>query len=302
MNYGAQSMVGKLRRVVVRAPEKSFAEADPEQWHYSSRPDFDGAVAEHRDFVEILRNAGVELIYHDAPLAGLADAIFTHDSALVTNHGSIILRMGKKLREGEEDAMAKLLSNIGIPELGRLYGDARAEGGDLLWLDEKTLAAGVGFRTNSEGVAQLRNILEPTGVSVLAYDLPYYQGPQACLHLMSLISMIDDDLAVSFPPLIPVRLIKDLDDRKIELVEVPEDEFANRQATNVLALAPRDLLLLEGNSVTEQRLRAAGCRVATYRGNEITLKAEGGATCLTRPVLRDPAKAGSQRAGRVRSA
>jgi len=288
MNYGSQSMVGKLRRVIVRAPEKSFAEADPERWHYSARPDFDGAVAEHRDFVGILENAGVELIYHDQPLDGLADAIFTHDSALVTNHGSIILRMGKELRRGEEKAMAKLLSSIGVPELGRLQGEARAEGGDLMWLDEKTLAVGIGYRTNSEGAEQLRKILAPIGVSAPAYDLPYYQGPDACLHLMSLISMIDDDLAVGFPRLMPVRLIQDLEKRKIQLIEVPENEFAHRQAPNVLALAPRDVVLLEGNTVTEQRLRDAGCRVATYRGNEITLKAEGGATCLTRPVLRDP--------------
>lgn len=287
MDYGSQSMVGKLRQVVVRAPDRSFADADPEEWHYASQPDFDGAVAEHRAFVDILEKAGVELIWHDGPLPGLADAIFTHDSALVTNHGSIILRMGKKLREGEEEAMARLLSKIGIPELGRLQGDGRAEGGDLLWLDEQTLAVGVGFRTNSEGAAQLAQILAPVGVSVLAYDLPYYQGPDACLHLMSLISMIDDDLAVAFPPLMPVRLIRDLEDRGIRLVEAPEDEFAYGQATNVLALAPRDVLLLEGNAVTEERLREAGCRVATYRGNEITRKAEGGATCLTRPVLRD---------------
>ncbi|HEU5482783.1 MAG TPA: arginine deiminase family protein [Sphingomicrobium sp.] len=287
MEYGSQSMVGKLRRVIVRAPDRSFADADPEEWHYASRPDFAGAVVEHEAFVDVLKKAGVELIWHDEPLPGLADAIFTHDSALVTNFGSIILRMSKKLREGEEEAMAGLLSRIGIPELGRLRGDARAEGGDLLWLDEQTLAVGVGVRTNSEGAAQLGDILAPIGASVLAFDLPYYQGPDACLHLMSLVSMIDDDLAVAFPPLMPVRLIRELKDRGIRLIEVPEDEFTNGQATNVLALAPRDVLLLEGNSVTEQGLRDAGCRVATYRGDEITRKAEGGATCLTRPVLRD---------------
>lgn len=287
MEYGSQSMVGKLRRVVVRAPDRSFADADPEEWHYASRPDFDGAVAEHAAFVDALEKAGVELIWHDAPLPGLADAIFTHDSALVTNHGSIILRMGKKLREGEEEAMARVLSSAGVPELGRLQGDARAEGGDLLWLDEQTLAVGVGFRTNSEGATQLAQILALIGASVLTYDLPYYHGPDACLHLMSLISMLDDNLAVAFPPLMPVRLMRDLDDRGIRLVEAPEDEFTDGQATNVLALAPRDVLLLEGNTVTERRLRDAGCRVATYRGDEITRKAEGGATCLTRPVLRD---------------
>jgi N-dimethylarginine dimethylaminohydrolase len=287
MEYGSQSMVGRLRRVIVRAPDRSFAEADPVAWHYAGRPDFDAAVAEHRAFTAILEQAGVELIWHDEPLPDLADAIFTHDSALVTNHGSIILRMGKKLREGEPEAMARCLAKIGVPELGRLNREARAEGGDLLWLDEQTLAVGVGFRTNSEGADQLAQILAPIGVNVLAYDLPFYQGPEACLHLMSLISMLDDDLAVVFPPLLPVRLMRELEKRAIRTVEVPEDEFVRGQATNVLALAPRDLLLLEGNTVTEQRLREAGCRVATYRGDEITRKAEGGATCLTRPVLRD---------------
>src|SRR5690606_37707634 len=287
MNYGCQNMVGRLRRAIVRAPDRAFAEADPEQWHYAGKPDFDAALAEHRAFTDILEDAGVELIRHDAPLPGLADAIFTHDSALVTNHGSIILRMGKKLREGEEEAMAAVLSRSGVPELGRLHGDARAEGGDLLWLDEQTLAVGIGFRTNRAGADQLAEILARIGVFVLAYDLPYYQGPEACLHLVSLISMIDDDLAVAFPRLMPARFVAELHKRGIELVEVPEDELVHGQATNVLALAPRDVLLLEGNTVTEQRLRDAGCRVATYRGDEITRKPEGGATCLTRPVLRD---------------
>ncbi|HLT89463.1 MAG TPA: arginine deiminase family protein [Woeseiaceae bacterium] len=285
--YGSQSMVGRLRRAVVRAPDRSFAEADPDEWHYAGRPELEAARAEHGAFTDILERAGVELVWHDEPLPGLADAIFTHDSALVTNHGSIILRMGKALRQGEEEAMARVLARAGVPELGRLHGDARAEGGDLLWLDEQTLAVGVGFRTNSEGADQLAQILAPIGVSVRAYDLPYYEGPDACLHLMSLISMIDDDLAVVFPPLLPVRLVNDLADRGIRLLEVPEDEFVHGQATNVLALAPRDVLLLEGNPVTVQRLREAGCRVATYRGDEISRKAEGGATCLTRPVLRD---------------
>jgi len=298
--YGCQNMVGRLRQVIVRVPDEAFANADPEDWHYHGAPELERAREEHRAFVRILEEAGADVVFHDQPLEGLADAIYTHDSALVTDHGSIVLRMGKARRRGEEDAMARLLSSLGVPVLGRLKGEARAEGGDLLWLDKETLAVGLGFRTNEEGAAQLRDLLAPIGVRVLTYDLPVYRGPDACLHLMSIISMVDDDLVVAYPPLMPVRLQHELESRGIEAIEVPEDEFVHGQATNVLALAPRDVVLLQGNRATEERLRAAGCRVQTYRGDEISLKAEGGATCLTRPVLRDDTRPARGRSAQSR--
>ena len=164
-------------------------------------------------------------------------------------------------------------------------GEALAEGGDLLWLDSQTLCAGLGFRTNQEGVRQLREGLATSGVEVLAVDRPYYSGPQACLHLLSLISLVDHDLAVVYPPLLPVALWQELERRRFRIVEVPDREFPT-MATNVLALAPGECLMLEGNSRTQDRLEAAGCRVHTYRGREISLKAEGGPTCLTLPILR----------------
>lgn len=300
--YGCQNMVGRLKRVIVRRPDEAFASADPSAWHYHAAPNLEGAQAEHRAFVEILEKAGADVIFHDEPLQDLADAIYTHDSALVTDHGSIVLRMGKELRQGEESAMARLLAKLDVPVLGRLEGEACAEGGDLLWLDEETLAVGIGFRTNEQGATQLRDILGRIDVRVLAYDLPCYRGSDACLHLMSLMSMIDDDLAVAHLPLMPVRLLLELESRGIGLIEVPEEEFLHGQATNVLALGPRDVVMLGGNPVTEQRLRAAGCRVQTYRGNEISLNAEGGATCLTRPVLRDERAAGKRSEARRRSA
>ncbi|MDX2060239.1 MAG: arginine deiminase family protein, partial [Gemmatimonadales bacterium] len=166
----------------------------------------------------------------------------------------------------------------------RLSGDALAESGDLMWLDPATLAAGIGFRTNYAGVDQLAAALG-SSVKVVPVELPYYTGPDACLHLMSLISMVDRDLAVAYPSLLPVSFVQLLERKGIRLVEVPEAEFAT-MGTNVLALAPRQCVMLEGNPRTRAGLEAAGCTVATYRGREISLKAEGGATCLTRPVLR----------------
>lgn len=283
--YGSQSMVAPLRRVVVRRPDAAFAVEDPAAWHYAGRPDLAAAQAEHDAFVAILRDFGAEVIAHDAPQPGRADAIFVHDPVIVAEAGAVVLRMGKALRAGEEEAIAACLEANAVPILGRLAGEARAEGGDLLWLDRHTLAAGVGFRTNAEGVRQLQAILAPQGVTVLPVELPWFQGPEACLHLMSLISLVADHLAAVYLPLLSVPFVHELARRGVAFVEVPEAEFLT-MGTNVLALAPGECLMLEGNPVTQARLAAAGCEVRTYVGREISLKAEGGATCLTRPVLR----------------
>lgn len=286
-SYGSQSMVDPLRRVLVKRPDEAFAVEDPVRWHYAGRPDLDVAQQEHDALVDILCEAAAEVIYHDEVQPDRADAIFVHDPAIVTDHGAIILRMGKDLRRGEEAAMGRRFEDLGVPIHYELHGEARAEGGDLLWIDHDTLAVGQGFRTNEQGLRQLREALQPLGVTLIPVPLPYYGGPDACLHLMSLISLVDYRLAVVYLPLLPVPFWQYLMDRGFRLVEVPEEEFES-MGTNVLALAPGRCFMLEGNPITKRRLEEAGCQVFTYRGNEISLKAEGGPTCLTRPILRTP--------------
>jgi len=284
-SYGSQSMVEPLRRVLVRMPDVAFGTADPEKWHYSSPPDLAIAQHEHDSLVAILRQAGAEILYHDEPLPEHADAIFVHDPGIVTDAGAVILKMGKALRQGEEEAMAHCLQRLGVPILYRLHDEARAEGGDLLWLDQHTLAVGQGFRTNAEGLRQLGEAMQGLGVRLIPVPLPFFGGPEACLHLMSLISVLDHDLAVVYPRLLPVPFWQELRERGFHLVEVPDCEFGT-MGPNVLALAPRQCLMLQGNPITGQRLEGAGCQVWTYEGDELSLKAEGGATCLTRPILR----------------
>jgi N-dimethylarginine dimethylaminohydrolase len=191
-----------LRVVMVRPPDGAFGQADPSRWHYTSRPDLNAALDEHAALVEILRRSGAEVVAHDQPLPDHADALFVHDPILVTDVGAIILRMGKLLRRGEEEALAAALAKLGVPILGRLTEPAVAEGGDLLGLDHSTLAAGLGFRTNAEGLRQLAVILASIGVTVVPVPLPHGGGPDACLHLMSLISVLDHDLAVAYLPLL----------------------------------------------------------------------------------------------------
>jgi N-dimethylarginine dimethylaminohydrolase len=283
--FGSQSMIAPLRRVLVKRPDEAFGQADPVLWHYTSRPNLALAQQEHDAFVASLAQAGVEVIYHEESQPERADAIFVHDPALVTYQGAVILSMGKALRRGEEAAIARRFEALDIPILYTLHGQALAEGGDLMWLDERTLAVGLGFRTNAEGLRQLQEALSGLEVECIPVQLPYYHGPEACLHLMSIISMVDERLAAAYLPLLPVPFWHYLRDRRVRFIEVPEKEFET-MGTNVLALAPGQCLMLEGNPVTQQRLEAAGCEVLTYRGQEISLKAEGGATCLTRPILR----------------
>jgi dimethylargininase len=283
--YGSQSMIAPLRRVLVKRPDQAFAVDDPDKWHYTSRPNLNIAQQEHDALVSLLQQAGTEVIYHDEQLPDHADSIFVFDPALITNQGAIILSMGKDLRRGEEKVMARCLEVAGLPIHYRLHGEARAEGGDLLWVDSNTLAVGLGFRTNAEGLRQLEESLADQGVTVIPVELPYYTGPEACLHLLSLISIVDYNLVVVYPPLMSVLFWQYLQGRGFRFIEVPEEEFLT-MGPNVLALAPGQCLMLEGNPVTQQRLIDAGCEVLTYRGQEISLKAEGGATCLTRPILR----------------
>ena len=283
--YGSQSMIAPLRKVLVKRPGSAFAGADPARWHYTARPELDAARREHDAFVQILMEAGTEVFYHDEPQPERADAIYVYDPAIITDRGAIVLRMGKEQRCGEEASMARRLEELGVPVLASLHGEALAEGGDLLWVDQHTLAAGLGFRTNAEGVRQLAEALQAVGVTVMPVELPFFGGPDACLHLMSLISIVDEKLAVIYRPLLSVPFWQALSARGFRFVEVPSEEFET-MGPNVLALAPGRCLMLEGNPITRQRLEAAGCEVQTYRGNEISLKAEGGPTCLTRPILR----------------
>jgi len=284
--YGAQSMTAPLRRVLMRRPGPEMAAADPARWHYTSAIDLEEARGAHDAFADALRAWDVEVLYHEEPLPEHADSVFVFDPALVTDRGTLLLSMGKELRRGEEEPLARTLQACGVPIYGRLEGTARCEGGDTMWLDHDTLAVGRGFRTNAEGVRQLRALLAPLGVTVLDYDLPYFTGPEACLHLLSLISPVDEGLAVAYPPLMPTAFWDELKRRGVRLLEVPEEEFARTQATNVLCVAPRRVIMLAGSPVTQGLLEEAGCEVVTFPGEPLSFKAEGGPTCLTRPVWR----------------
>jgi len=231
--FGIESAVAPLRRVLVRPPDSTFAVDEPAEWHYTSRPDFEEARREHQRLVGVLEEAGARVEFHQAKMPRHADAVFVFDPVLMTGRGAILLRMGKSLRSGEEEALGQRLIELDIPVIGALEGTALAEGGDILRLDGRTMAIGIGFRTNLEAVSQLTSLLSSQEIRLLPFELPYFEGPRACLHLLSLVSLLDGDLAVVYPRLMPVSFWRLLAER-YELIEVPDEEFAT-MATNILA-------------------------------------------------------------------
>ncbi|MCI0635649.1 MAG: arginine deiminase family protein [Actinobacteria bacterium] len=280
--YGGQTLVEPLRRVLVRTPERT----DLSRWRefgWLGEPDVALAARQHERLCEILRDGGAEVLFAQSDLPGDPDAVYTCDPAIMSDAGAIVLRPGKQERRVESAAMTAEMRSLGVPVAFEMQSPATAEGGDTMWLDEETLLVGRSYRTNEAGIAALR--AAAPAVDVLAFDLPHRDGPSACLHLMSLLSPLDRDLIVAFVPLVPVRLMELLEERGIEIVQVPGEEFAS-MGPNVLALAPRVALALEGNPETRRRMERAGVQVHVYDGSDISHKGEGGPTCLTRAVLR----------------
>jgi dimethylargininase len=280
--FGSQSMTGALKRVLVRPPLPDDAAAWRD-YRWRAEPDPVAAAREHESFCLLLEEAGAEVVVslHDA---GNPDAIYVYDPVLVGAAGVVVLRPGKEGRRREPDGVATALRDAGVPVAHEVAVPAIAEGGDTVWLDERTLLVGHGYRTNGAGIAALEAAFP--AVEVIRFDLPHWSGAGEVMHLMSLVSLLADDLALVYPRLAPVRLLELLAERGIRTVDVPDEEFDSLGA-NVLALGPRRALALKGNDETRRRLEKAGVEVVTYRGEEISRKGDGGPTCLTRPILRD---------------
>jgi len=285
----AMSEVGALTRVVIKHVRDAFVDdaAIEAQWRalgFTARPDLMRAIAECDRFVEILRAAGAVVERLPPDPATTLDSIYARDASVVSPRGMILCTMGKALRGGEPAAQELAFESLGIPIAGRISPPGTLEGGDLVWLDDRTVVVGRGYRTNGEGIRQLRAILGD-GVDVVEVPLPHWRGDQDVMHLMSLISPVDGDAAIVYSPLLPVVFRQWLLARGTRLIDVPDQEFET-MGTNVLALAPGRCLMLRGNPLTRAALERSGVEVIEYEGDEISVKGAGGPTCLTRPLVR----------------
>ncbi len=279
-----------LQEVVVRHPSvaflsQDFLEAHWKQFGYTACPDFLQACADFDRFVEALENSGATVHQMSDEVDAGMDSLYVHDPALTIGNGIVLGRMGKAERRNETTAFEAFCHSKDIPVLGRIETPGLLEGGDMIWLDEKTLAVGLGYRTNEEGVRQLRKVVEGVVTEVVLVPLPHFRGPGDVLHLMSLISPVARKKAVVYQKLLPVPFIRTLNDLEYTLIDVSDDEY-DKLGCNVLALSPTVAVMADGAPKTRAKLEREGIQVLTYPPKEISLKGQGGPTCLTRPLVR----------------
>lgn len=291
MEYGCRSNVGKIKSILLKHPREAFISEENihTQWRelsYVGEPDYKKALAEYEEFVDLLKKEIPEIHFLPRCEKTGLDSIYVHDPVLMTEKGAILCNMGKEQRKGEPEAIGDFFRELDIPILGTITGEGKLEGGDVILLNEDTLAVGLGYRTNEEGIRQLKELTSDFIDELYVVPLLHWEGPDDVMHLMSLISPVDYNLAVVYSRLLPVPFREWLLEKEIELVGVPDSEFGT-MAANILALNPRCCLMLSGNPLTKGMLEKKGIEVFEYRGEEISLKGQGGPTCLTRPIYRD---------------
>jgi N-dimethylarginine dimethylaminohydrolase len=290
MRETCHSEYGKIKSILLHQAKNSFVSDDniQGQWqmlNYLSAPDYPLALKEYDYFQGLLEQTGATIFTLPSSEKTNMDAIYCRDTSLATDFGLIIGNMGKAARKNENIEVALAAKSFGLDILGEIKSPGTLEGGDVAWIDEKTLAVGHSYRTNEEGIRQLKAFLNPKGIEVLVFSLPHYKGPDDVFHLMSIFSPVNKSVAVVYSPLMPISLRNTLLERKFTLVEVPHEEW-DSMGCNVLAIAPGKCLLVEGNPITQERLEKAGCEVTAFPGKAICLPGGGGPTCLTRPLWR----------------
>ena len=289
-NFGAQSMFTELITVLVKKPQSFMSKVNLKKWNYTYPLYQDLINQNYNEFINIIKKFGTKIIELKLENENdeLCDSIFTHDPSIITNEGAIILSMGKDVRKPETLAHKSLYESLDIPIIGILENDATAEGGDCLWFNDRLLLIGKSKRTNAKGIIELTTILNKLNIEVIPIKLSITPNSDSCFHLMSIVSMLDHDLIIGYEKLLPLDLIKVLNKNDINLIKIPEDEFLKSKtlAVNILALSPRNLILLKGYPKTCELLSKVNCKLNLFYGDELCIKAEGGPTCLTRPILR----------------
>jgi len=289
--FGGQDMVSPVKRILIKHPKNAFInqtkiDKESTKLNYIDTPDYEKSCLDYEKFLQLINTFGAEIHYLPTPKhTTTLDSIYTHDPCIISNEGVILCNMGKKDRNMEPNAVKEYFKSINIPILGHIEHPGTLEGGDVIWIDKKTIAVGEGYRSNSFGIKQLKTILGSLVENVITVPLPHWNGANDCLHLMSNVSPIDQNLFLVYSRLLPVPFIKYLLNRNIQLIEVPDEEY-NSMGCNVLAMANRKVIMMQGNPITQKKLVNEGVEVHTYDGSEISLKGAGGPTCLTRPFLR----------------
>ena len=291
IKYGLNSNVSTLKTVLLKDPKAAFKSQKTIdlQWqnlNFIERPDFKKSIIQYEKFVDILNDNHVQILFIPEDDETSLDSIYTHDPMFMTPNGAVIGNMGKKQRKPETAMMKKYLYQTGIPILGEINNGGTLEGGDAIWINDKIAAVGLTYRTNNEGVNQLRKILSSISVELICVDLPHWNGPVDVLHLMSLISPLKEDLFLIYEKLLPVGFLKLLNNLDIKTISIADEDY-DTLGCNVLPLSTTKCLITKGNDRTTKIIEQNGIEVIEFQASEICYKGSGGPTCLTRPIYRD---------------
>jgi len=285
----AMNEYSQITEVAIRSPLYSFVDEDKlsSEWEalrFHAKPHLEKAILEFNYFRSLLAEEEIEII--DLPSSDLLtiDSIYTRDSILISKAGLILCNMGRESRTPEANENYRTLAQKGYEIAGQIKAPGTLEGGDFIWIDDNHAAVGLGPRTNMHGIEQLKKILG-SDVDLHIVNLPNPEHPDDVLHLMSIISPLDKDLALIYKTFMPETFISWLSNLGIKFVEVPDAEYS-LMGCNVLATSPRSIIMLEELPEVRNELETAGCKIKSYKGLEISRKGEGGPTCLTRPLKR----------------
>ena len=290
IKYGLNSNVSTLKTVLLKDPEAAFKsqkiiDLQWENLNFIEKPDYKKSIIQYEKFVDILNDNNVEILYIPEDEKTSLDSIYTHDPMFMTPNGAVIGNMGKKQREPETSMMKNYLAEIGIPIFGEIDNEGTLEGGDVIWVNDKTAAVGLTYRTNNKGINQLRKILSSISVDLICVDLPHWNGPVDVLHLMSLISPLKEDLFLIYEKLLPIGFLKLLNNLDIKTISIADEDY-DSLGCNVLPLSTTKCLITSGNDKTFKIIEENGIEVIEFQASEICYKGSGGPTCLTRPIYR----------------
>lgn len=290
MKYGCQSMVGKIESILIKHPKEAFVSQENldktwEEYKFFGCPDYEKVLEEYGAFEKIIKDYVPNVHYLPYDERTGLDSIYAHDPLKITKNGAIYFPMGKAVRSREYLATKAYLESIGIPTLGEIKAPGKMEGGDILWMDEKTVAIGRGYRTNDEGIRQFKELTKDIIDEYIIVQMPHADGVDACLHMMSIISYLDHNKAAVYSKYMPVVFRELLLERGCQLIECNDKEY-DYLGTNMLALEPGVVVFIDGCPDMQKKMEDAGVKVLTYKGHEVSYRGTGGPTCLTAPLYR----------------
>jgi len=296
-SWGCTNDVGRLKAVLMHRPGaevdivdtskrlESNAFGDEQEgwyWRGTEGPDLAAMQAQHDAYVALLRSEGVEVVYLDKAAPGRMKSCYTRDVVAAVGGGAIVMRLGARIRRGEELPATRTLARLGCPILRTISGAGIAEGGSFAWLNPKTAVIGLSSRVNEEGANQIGEVLRSQGVELIKVQLTGYR-----LHIDGLFVMIAPDLAIANITLLPYWFLEKLKELRIHLIELHHDD--DGAIINSLAIAPGRMIMPEGVSgYTRDRLSLHGVEVLTLPYDKV-ISGGGGLHCSTAPLIRDEA-------------